>query len=423
MGISVYIYRVLIAFCLCLVLSSCTAEKVVPVVPKLEDAEVTLKIAVPDHNFEQNYLPIIEKYYPKLTLEFIEEGYIESFESGEWKAWLESYQPDLIVSFASVMYSKLVKDGLLLPLDPLIKRDNLDLELYVPSAIEWLRLQDENRQLYGMAREYETIVLMYNTEHFDRLGIPYPSEKITWSELLQLAQRFQDDQVNGLLVHAATPSRLISEIGRTEELRLYDTETGEVFVRTEEWKAIWEQVLQAYEAGVIQHRKPGWSHSDVAMILSRTAGFEELLSGSWKWAYFPINAKNPNESHTLTVQRPISIYNQSHNKEYAWELLKFLTSEDMIRYINKPALGIPNLMETILNYSNENANILYDVKPKVDTIPEFEKVEYVREFYDLGDRIFEAILQGNMTLDEGLDQFERELKELLTKVMGNSSRS
>jgi len=413
---------VLVLSC-CMLLVACTEKEPVQVVPRLEDAEVTLKIAVPDSTFEKSYRSIIEKKYPKLTLEFISEGYFQNVESGDWKDWLETHKPDLIVSLYLGMYSQLLKDGLLVPLDPLIKRDNVDLGLYVPSVIDLLRLQDDNRQLYGMTREFEPVILMYNTEHFDRLGIPYPSEKITWSELLQLAQRFQGDQVHGLLVHVPTPSRLLADIGRTEELRLYDTETGEVFVRTEEWKAIWEQVLQAYEAGVIQHRKPGWSHSDVAMILSRTAGFEELLSGSWKWAYFPINAKNPNESHTLTVQRPISIYNQSHNKEYAWELLKFLTSEDMIRYINKPALGIPNLMETILNYSNENANILYDVKPKVDTIPEFEKVEYVREFYDLGDRIFEAILQGNMTLDEGLDQFERELKELLTKVMGNSSRS
>jgi len=406
---------VLVLSC-CMLLVACTEKEPVQVVPRLEDAEVTLKIAVPDSTFEKSYRSIIEKKYPKLTLEFISEGYFQNVESGDWKDWLETHKPDLIVSLYLGMYSQLLKDGLLVPLDPLIKRDNVDLGLYVPSVIDLLRLQDDNRQLYGMTREFEPVILMYNTEHFDRLGIPYPSEKITWSELLQLAQRFQGDQVHGLLVHVPTPSRLLADIGRTEELRLYDTETGEVFAQTEEWKAIWEQVLQAFDSGAIQLREPGFSRSDAAMVLDYVSRPNEVLTGPWRLAYFPINERNPNENNLVFIHRPISIYSQSLNKEYSWELLKYLISEDMFRYSRESLFGLPNQIDTITSLSIENAHVLYDFKPKVNTIPEFARLEYVREFYDIGDQIFEEISQGSMNLDEGLEQYELKLKELMAKV-------
>lgn len=406
----------------CLVLSSCTTKEPLTEIPKLENAEVTLKIAVPDDNFSKSFRSILEKKYPKLTLEFIQEDYFKNVESGEWNEWLETHKPDLIVSFDRVMFSKLVKDGLLFPLDPYIKRDNVDLGLYVSSVIEWLRLQDENRQLYGLAREFEPVILMYNTEHFDRLGIPYPSEKMTWSELLQLAQRFQDDPVYGLQVYTPTPSRMIAEIGRTEELRLYDMDTGEVFANTEEWKSIWKQVLQGYKTGEIKFGGNLFPE-DAAMVLQYVSNPRVGLSATWKLAYFPINAENPDESHALFIHRPISIYNQSQYKEYAWELLKYLTSEDMFRYIGDSMFGLPNIMNMVANYSIDNAHVLYNFHPKVDTIPEFPNMEVLREFYDMGDRIFENMSQGTMTLDEGLEQYEQELKDLLKKAREREENS
>lgn len=408
-----------VAFFLICIISGCSES-----FPKEKiHAEKIIKIAVPEGNwFELNFLPALVLKYPEVTFELVRDGYISTVESGNWEIWLEAHQPDLIVSYYPGMYSQLIQSGLLLPLDSLIERDKFDLSSFVPGAIEWLRMNDPNRQIYGLAIDFQNCVLLYNPEHFDQLGIEYPQLKMTWFDLLELAQRFQYDgqQVYGLQHHAITPFRFITEIGRTEELQLYSIETGEVYVRTDAWKSIWEKVLEAYKSKSIKNGTDFFP-TDVAMVIKTIfMGYEfwELTDTHWKIAYFPINENNPNESHSLTVNRPISIYNKSTNTELAWDIIKFLVGEDMIRYINPKYLaGMPLRTESIEQTNIENIRVLYDINPKPNTIPDISKyiptIDKLRYLYDMGDRIFMEILEGNRTLDEGLEEFELELKELI----------
>lgn len=407
-------------------MSACTKPE--PETVKLEEAEITLKVATIDTLFQNSFLKAIEQKYPKLTLEFINEGYYEAVETSNWKEWLETIQPDLIVSIYPEMYSGLVDEGLLVPLDSWIIRDQIDLDAFVPGVIEWLRSHDDRRQLYGLAHDFQNKILLYNTEHFDRLKIPYPSRKMTWTEVLELAQRFQydHDQIYGLQQHALTPFQFIVEIGRTEELLLYHPETGEVYAGSEAWKSIWEQVLKSYESNSIKDQLE-WLPTDAAMVIHYLNGMNDyeqivdLTRGSdWKMAYFPINGENPDASHAITVNRPISIYAKSVYPEYAWELLKFIMSEDMTRYSNIIIKGLPSRLQAYTKIHTDDSKILYDTQPKQNTIPDVTDVlpnlSHLRELYGIGDRIFAEVLAGKSTLDEGLKQLERELEELIRQA-------
>lgn len=413
---------------LSIIFSSCTTEPTIQETRSLEDAEVTLKVAVPPGNyFDRLFQNAIEQKYPKLTLELVRDGYDQARESDNWEEWLEVNQPDLIVSESPVIYAQLLNEGLLTPLDELIQRDGIDLQAFVPGAIEWLRLQDANRQLFGLAVDFQNAVLLYNTEHFDRVNISYPSEKITWTELLHLAQRFQFDEqhVYGLQQHAFTPFRLIVEIGRTEELRLYDAETGEVYAQSPAWKEIWELVISSYKLKSIKDNYESFP-SDAAMSIMPIYGgrdlemIKEKTKSKWRIAYFPISAKNLDASHSLSVNSPISIYNKSVQKEYAWELLKFMVGEDMARYMDERNLiGMPIRTQFLLNLGIENDHILYNIRPKSDTIPDYSNsvstLSDLRRQYDIGDRIFVEILEGKLTLDEGLEKLSDELGGLIAK--------
>lgn len=84
---------------------------------------------------------------------------------------------------ASTIYAEA---GLLMPLNDLIERDNVDISklnenLFAPYVI--------NGETYGLPKDFDTIGLWYNKAMFDAAGIEYPNENWTWDDYLAAAQK------------------------------------------------------------------------------------------------------------------------------------------------------------------------------------------------------------------------------------------
>ena len=75
--------------------------------------------------------------------------------------------------------------GQLLPLDEMIKADNLDLSVY-SGAAEQLMYNDTT---YGLPYRSDWYVLYYNKDLFDAAGVEYPSNDMTWKEYDELAAK------------------------------------------------------------------------------------------------------------------------------------------------------------------------------------------------------------------------------------------
>lgn len=75
--------------------------------------------------------------------------------------------------------------GQLLPLDDMIKADNLDLSVY-SGAAEQLMYNDTT---YGLPYRSDWYVLYYNKDLFDAAGVEYPSNDMTWGEYDELAAK------------------------------------------------------------------------------------------------------------------------------------------------------------------------------------------------------------------------------------------
>ena len=92
----------------------------------------------------------------------------------------------------------------------------------------------------------------------------------------------------------------------------------------------------------------------------------------------------------------------------------------MARYMDaRNLIGMPIRTQFLLNLGIENDHILYNIRPKSDTIPDYSNsvstLSDLRRQYDIGDRIFLEILEGKLTLDEGLEKLSDELGRLIAK--------
>lgn len=84
--------------------------------------------------------------------------------------------------------------GVLLDLQPMIDRDNIDMSVYPESLVE---LYSYNGHSYGMPKDFDTIALYYNKDIFDAAGVEYPNENWTWADLREAALELTSDDVYG----------------------------------------------------------------------------------------------------------------------------------------------------------------------------------------------------------------------------------
>ncbi|HEY3284718.1 MAG TPA: sugar ABC transporter substrate-binding protein [Armatimonadota bacterium] len=76
--------------------------------------------------------------------------------------------------------------GALLKLDPLVRRDGVDLAQYFPKTVAGLQYHGG---LYAMPVHFSTDVLFYNKKLFDEAGVRYPDGSWTWDDYLAAARR------------------------------------------------------------------------------------------------------------------------------------------------------------------------------------------------------------------------------------------
>lgn len=411
---------------LAVMMAGCTDRDSLPEPVDLKEKEMTLKIVA--HNpdkFQDLFLEPVKLYFPKLQLDVIGWNPDVAWNDPEaLRDWLEQERPDLLVTDG--LYHTLAAAGLIVPLDPWIERDGVDLDAYVPGVIDWLKEHSADHRLYGLASFFRSKMLYFNKPMFAQYGVPLPEGELTWEELLQLVARFPSGESDGLWLGTIyiSPAHLILEIGRTQELQLTDAE-GNVTANTEAWRSIWELVLQACRAETLHlddWNDDGWPRG----VISRSSidpfpviieyGYEvayESISGKWEIGAYPVHPLYPESNHTLEPTYIFSIYSQSANSAYAWELLKFVTGMGYARFTRGFQGGFLSSHKEVLRFPGyEQLEVLteqhYRYRPQLGLVRD-------GEFISQWNRWFYQVVDGVMTLEEAMAKWEDLLRSVLAK--------
>ncbi|MBO0993297.1 ABC transporter substrate-binding protein [Bacillus sp. SD088] len=215
----------IIGLCSIMFLSGCTKKTGKE---NENDDKVHLKmlIAVDEEVFKNRFKDQISEAFPDINLELMEgnpadiNGLQELFAKGD--------VPDIITVAPSAEY---VEDlDLLMPIDELIEKHKFDLGIFREGIVDDLRTYDPTGEghLYGLPLEVGMTAMYYNKDIFDKFGEDYPTDGMTWDEVVDLARKLTDEregiQYKGMqILNWATniPYRQLSIPGT-------DPETGEV---------------------------------------------------------------------------------------------------------------------------------------------------------------------------------------------------
>ncbi|MDF2714204.1 MAG: extracellular solute-binding protein family 1 [Paenibacillus sp.] len=240
--------------------------------------------------------------------------------------------PDLIFTFNGNISSYRTK-GLLYDMNPLIKENKFNLDRFEPNYIDDVKIASTNDELFALPYETTFHALYYNKNIFNKFGVEYPKDGMTWAETVELGKKVTRYE-SGTQYRGLDPGSGIIWVSQPLSLTAVDYRTEKAAINNEKWKNIFELVNTIYS---IPGNKPAGNvlneftkDKTLAMVghLNIFSALEAAEKDGLEWdvAQYPGFPEKPDTFGNASVYVGTISQSSKHKKE-ALQVLDVLTSE------------------------------------------------------------------------------------------------
>jgi multiple sugar transport system substrate-binding protein len=207
---------------------------------KIEVKEpVTVKLAVAPNYLDENLVKQfisdpVKKKYPNITIEIL--PFAPNLKSLQ-NLVAQGELPDLLITSSNIM-DPIRTVGLAANIEPDLKAGQLDLSRLDQGSLKAVRMSSGGEYLSAVPYSSNFSVLFYNKDIFDKFGVPYPKDDMSWDDATDLAKKLtrQDGGVQYRGLHPNFIHRPASQLG----LGFIDPKTQKAIVNNEKWKKVFE---------------------------------------------------------------------------------------------------------------------------------------------------------------------------------------
>ncbi|WP_080840393.1 ABC transporter substrate-binding protein [Cohnella massiliensis] len=370
---------------------------------------------------------------------------------------------DVMILNDSSMLSTMVQENLLKPLDPLMKEDEIDTAEYVPAVIEGIKDLGDGQNLYALAPTYSPSALFYNKKMFSNLGITPPTNGMTWEELFNLARQLKtgegQDATFGFTFNQWGYSNGyydLTSFAAPLQLKMFDEKGETMTINTPQWKNVWttytdlfkDKVLPSQEDLVFEqpatdgpyrynpYEQQPFFRGKVAMVIGSYSmiseidtfnrnvdKFENMEALDWDVVSVPTFAEAPGISGYIYMNTLAAINSQAPNPDDAWEFVKFMNGKEWGKLRARSSYELPSLIE----YAKPKEGMSYNMEAFTTTkpIPQQNLAVYSKLYQErpnlnlidsLANTQYNKVVNGEMSVEEALAEFETKGNELLQKI-------
>ena len=341
---------------------------------------------------------------------------------------LSAAQPDPDVIWVKDMGSMLqmADKKQLMPLDDLIEKDGYDLSVY-NGAAEQLQYNDTT---YALPYRSDWYVLFYNKDLFDAAGVEYPSNDMTWEEYRELAAKMTSGEGSAKVYgsHHHTWEAMVSAWA------VQDGKNTVVAKDYEFLRPYYEQALWLQDNGYIQdyatlktaniHYSSVFKNQQCAMMPMGTYFIATMMQAiadgecdfNWGIATIP-HPDDVEAGYTVGAITPIAISAYTDAQDLAWDFVKFAASEEAADILaqNGVFAGIQ---------TDESLDIIASAENFPEGDSSKEALKYINFVFDRPldpqieeirvplDEVYEMVMIGEYTLDEGIAELNRRVAEI-----------
>jgi ABC-type glycerol-3-phosphate transport system substrate-binding protein len=392
---------------------------------------ITLKIFSGDSQFEQVIKSDkVKMKFPYITFEYVVGGQGKQIQ--DLVAAGES--PDMYYQGLSALINNLVDYNLQYDLKDMIKKTGFDLNRIDKAYLDIIQAASGTYggTYFGLPVTTFMTVLYYNKDVFDKFGIPYPKDGMTWDQAYELARsltRVSDGvQYKGMTMNFAylfDNNQLAAPYFHPKENRSA--------MSTDPWRSIFRTLGKFYQ---IPLNKPLTERSRVAevndftkdrvsaMHADVTAAMENFPNDfvNWDMVSLPVMAEAPGINAQLNP-RFLYLMSTSKHKEEAFKVIDFLLSNEMQMASSKAGKAtVLNNEEVRKAYGQDYARLqgkhtqaLYVNKPVGVSPARDSKLINVPTAAPVG-KEFNAFINGTKDVNTAL----RDLDETLNKSISEA---
>ncbi|MGG0813467.1 extracellular solute-binding protein [Paenibacillus alvei] len=435
----------------------------------LKDGKGKIRVVYKSEDaFYQDYGNFFKMMSPDIDVEVISQeemfGGADKEESFDWneekKKLLDKYKPDVLFLNES-MFETFAQEGRLYDIEPAISQDQYKLDGFMPGLIDRLRAKG-NGKLYGLTPSFETNVIYYNRNLFKKYQIEPPNGKMTWKELLDLAERFASvesgkKQVFGLY-QTKGPASLMYDIAAASGLKLVDEKSSKLLIDSDGWKEAMKMTADAVRNHAAYAPPPmeegeqldGYDNSDFekhrdylkqysrsnelfyigqAAMTIQAPWFASFLRDipyysktpeiDWGIAAAPVNPAKPDESAYVKLSEIYAISADSPNKRAAWEFVKFVNGPEMAQVAGKAMNDtLPTRSDYFKDFRGRETDAFYLLKPmQASGVSDKKSIPagFHSEFDVLLSDVLKSLIDQEKTLDEAVAELQLKGQEMLDR--------
>ena len=397
--------------------------------------QTTLKWSVWDISSTTYYQPLIdafEKAHPDVKIEMVDLGSTDYQTVLATELTGSGSDFDVVTIKDVPGYMTLVNKGVLEPLDSYIQSAGVDLAQYKG-------LTDQitvDGKLYELPFRNDFWVLFYNKDIFDKAGVSYPTNDMTFDQYDALARSLTVDtpgqEVYGSHYHTWRSA-----------VQLFGVLDGKNTIldgNYEFLKPYYEMVLNEQEDGVCQdyatlktsglHYSGAFAQGNIAMMNMGTWFISTLMDKirtgeytdctNWGIVKYP-HAEGVEPGSTLANITSLAIPANAPHKDLAWEFINFVSGKDGAEILTSTGT-IPAIMNnTVADLVSRAEGFPKDDGTSVEALncsnlylempvnPKSSEIETVlNEAHD-------AIMTGSMSIDGGIAQMDEKVSAIMAK--------
>lgn len=298
-----------------------------------------------EETFNERYGNAIKKKFPNLTIKYVKRVAGET----DLQQYVTTGQTiDLIWgslgSWPGILDFKLETD-----MADLVKVHGIDLSSFEPYLVDAIK-QFGGGKLYGLPFENSTNVIYYNKDLFDKFGVGYPKDGMTWDEMYDVSKKL--NRTEGTISYTGfTPSTNQTFITNMFGIPLIDPKTKKSTFGDPRWKRIVESEFIQFAKETMyldvadKLRKGGALNlanfnKDMVLAMYPSGPLlplvqpQEMSAFKWDMAAMPTFAEAKGVGYSA-YPNYMSVTAMSKEKEMAMEVLKFLISKEFQTAMSK----------------------------------------------------------------------------------------
>jgi multiple sugar transport system substrate-binding protein len=336
--------------------------------------------------------------------------------------------PDIALA-SPIWVPAFVQKGIYTELDSLVERDGYPLEEHFPASVHAFTIKGK---LYGMPGLLNPSGVVFNKGLMDKAGIEYPDGSWDWDKYVEVAKALtvvengrtvqfgtsQQNTLNPLIPFIwmnggevfdddEDPTKCVMTMPETVEAVRWMAELQTVHhvAPTPEQSA---EIPNAFVTG-----KLGMQFFGAAALANMVKSAEEI---DWDCTYLPAGKKGLIDFLGSTAQ---GIPGTSKNRDAAWEVIKYVTGPEGVKYQIEYQWGVPSIIALAEKDFNElppppeHRAIFVETIKKARSLP---KAPAMLEMYNpiFGKWLGEA-MAGRSTPEEACAEIEKGVNEILER--------